>query len=110
MHQVVRLHRVILTILLLEMSILRLTMKICERNCKKSKVIEQYQRGIYSVICMETGLPNKEIFSIVASYVCRLSAGMHCFYGWQVKRILLEDQGFITLMNLRQKLYQPTFS
>ena len=54
------------------------------------------------VICVETGLPNKQIFSIVVNYVRRFSAEINYFYGWKVERILLEDQVFITLMKLRQ--------
>ena len=76
---------------------------------KDMKSKEQYQREVYSVmalrdevICMETGLPNKQIFFIVVNYVKRFSAEIRYFYGWKVERILLEDQIFITLMKLRQ--------
>lgn len=48
----------------------------------------------------KTGLPNKQIFSIVVDYVRRFSAEINYFYGWKVERILLEDQVFITLMKL----------
>ena len=51
---------------------------------------------------METGLPNKQIFSIVVNYVRQFSAEINYFYGWSVERILLQDQVFITLMKLRQ--------
>ena len=80
-----------------------------QKDLEKWKLIEQYQRGIYSVMglkdevfCMETGLPDKQICSIVVTYVRRLSAGIRYLYGWQVQRILLEDQVFITLMKLRR--------
>lgn len=76
---------------------------------KDMKSKEQYQREVYSVmalrdevICMETGLPNKQIFFIVVNYVKRFSTEIRYFYGWKVERILLEDQIFITLMKLRQ--------
>lgn len=71
---------------------------------------EHYQREKYSVltlkddvICMETGLPNKQIFSVVVSYVKRFINGVNYFYGWKVDMVLLEDQIFITLMKARQK-------
>ena len=80
-----------------------------QKDLEKRKLLEQYQRGIYSVmgvkdevLCMETGLPDKQIFSIVVNYVRRLSAEIRYFYGWQVERILLEDQVFITLMKVWQ--------
>ena len=49
---------------------------------------EHYQREKYSVltlkddvICMETGLPNKQIFSVVVSYVKRFLNDVSYFYG-----------------------------
>lgn len=47
-----------------------------------------------------TGLPNKQIFLIVVSYVRRLSAVINYFYGWKFERIQLEDQIFLALMKL----------
>ena len=71
---------------------------------KDMKSREQYQKEVYSVmalrdevICMETGLPNKQILFLVVNYVKRFSAEIRYFYGWKVERILLEDQVFITL-------------
>ena len=76
---------------------------------KEMKLKEYYQREMYSVmplrdevICMETGLPNKQIFLIVVNYVRRFSAEINYFYGWKVEKIQLEDQIFIALMKLRQ--------
>ena len=53
---------------------------------KDMKSKEQYQREVYSVmalrdevICMETGLPNKQIFFIVVNYVKRFSAEIRYF-------------------------------
>lgn len=89
---------------LLEVEVENLRKELEDRKSNK-----QYQREIYSVmalrdevICMETGLPNKQVFSIVVNYVRRFSAEINYFYGWKVERILLEDQVFITLMKLRQ--------
>ena len=76
---------------------------------KEMKLKEHYQREMYSVmplrdevICMETGLPNKQIFLIVVNYVRRFSAEINYFYCWKVEKIQLEDQIFIALMKLRQ--------
>lgn len=49
-----------------------------------------------------TGLPNKQLFLIVVSYVRRLSAVINYFYGWKFERIQLEDQIFLALMKLWQ--------
>ena len=61
---------------------------------KEMKLKEHYQREMYlvmplrdEVICMETGLPNKQIFLIVVNYVRRFSAEINYFYGWKVERI-----------------------
>ena len=51
---------------------------------------------------METGLPNKDIFQIVVSYVERFKDSVNYFYNWKVECLSLEEQVFITLMKLRQ--------
>ena len=43
------------------------------------------------VICMETGLPNKDIFQIVVSYVERFKDSVNYFYNWKVECLSLED-------------------
>ena len=60
-----------------------------QKELDRRKSIEYCQRGVYSImglkyeiICMETGLPNKQIFSIVVTYVRRSSADITYFYGW----------------------------
>lgn len=60
------------------------------------------------VICMETGLLNNQIFSIVVNYVRWFSTEINYFYGWKVERILLEDQVFITLIKITTELHKPT--
>ena len=89
--------------------LLEVELENLRKELQNRKSNEQYQRQIYSVmalrdevICIETGLPNKQIFSIVVNYVRRFSAEINYLYGWRVERILLEDQVFITLMKLQQ--------
>ena len=66
---------------------------------KEMKLKEHYQREMYSVmplrdevICMETGLPNKQIFLIVVNYVRRFLAEIIVFmagrlkgFSWKIK-------------------------
>ena len=54
------------------------------------------------IICMETGLPNKDIFNIVTGYVHRFKGSINYFAGWKVESITLDDQVFMTLMKVRQ--------
>ena len=79
------------------------------KEVKDLKIKGTYQREVYSVlslkdevICMETGLTNKDIFLIVVNFVRRFSNDIGYYYGWKVDKILLEDQVFITLMKVRQ--------
>ena len=74
--------------------LLRAELENLREEMKDMKSKEQYQREVYSVmaliddvICMETGLPNKQIFLIVVNCVKRFSAEIHYFYGWKVERI-----------------------
>ena len=78
------------------------------RGLKAEKKEFNYQREHYSVknmddnvVCMETGLPNKDIFNIVFGYVQRFADCINYFAGWKVTSISLEDQIFITLMKIR---------
>ncbi|XP_044168130.1 uncharacterized protein LOC114973302 [Acropora millepora] len=80
-----------------------------QRELEETKQKEKYARKCYTVanlsdrvICMETGLPNKDIFQIVVSYVERFKDSVNYFYNWKVECLSLEDQIFITLMKLRQ--------
>ena len=54
------------------------------------------------VIRMETGLPTKEVFSIVVNHAARFKDSLAYHAGWRVECISLEDQIFIVLMKLRQ--------
>ena len=54
------------------------------------------------VIRMETGLPTKEIFTIVVDYTAKFKDSISYYCGWKVESITFEDQIFITLMKLRQ--------
>ena len=51
---------------------------------------------------METGLPTKEIFTIVVDYTAKFKDSISYYCGWKVESITFEDQIFITLMKLRQ--------
>ena len=80
-----------------------------QRELEETRQKEKYARKCYTVanlsdrvICMETGLPNKDIFQIVVSYVERFKDSVNYFYNWKVECLSLEDQVFITLMKLRQ--------
>ena len=60
---------------------------------KEMKLKEHYQREMYSVmplrdevICMETGLPNKQIFLIVVNYVRRFSAEINYSVGFMLRQ------------------------
>lgn len=92
-----------------ENAILQAELEKSREELKNLRLKEKYCRETYSVmalkdevVCMETGLPNKQIFLIVVNYVRRFSNDINYFYNWKVDRILLEDQVFITLMKLRQ--------
>ncbi len=70
---------------------------------------ESYKRKHYTVselsaevITMETGLPTKEVFTIVVLYALRIKDASVYFSGWKVESITFEDQIFITLMKPRQ--------
>ena len=54
------------------------------------------------VLCMETGLPTKEIFNVVVNYVSRFENSLNYYSGWRVESIKIEDQILLTLMKLRQ--------
>ncbi|XP_022808583.1 uncharacterized protein LOC111345558 [Stylophora pistillata] len=54
------------------------------------------------VIRIETGLPTKEIFTIVVDYVAKYRDSISYYCGWKVESITFEDQIFIALMKLRQ--------
>ena len=61
--------------------LLQAVLENVSEELKEMKLKEHYQREMYSVmplrdevICMETGLPNKQIFLIVVNYVRRFSA------------------------------------
>ena len=71
--------------------------------------IASYQKGHYSasnvstdVIRMETGLPTREVFTIVLNYISRFKDSINYYAGWKVENIILEDQVFLTLMKLKQ--------
>ena len=51
---------------------------------------------------METGLPNKEVFTIVVEYTERFRDSITYYYNWTVDMVSFEDQIFITLMKMRQ--------
>ena len=82
----------------------------CARNELKEKdKALQYQRSHYSVssltedvVRMETGLPTKEVFTIVVNHAARFKDSITYYAGWRVECITFEDQIFIVLMKLRQ--------
>ncbi|XP_065056842.1 uncharacterized protein LOC135685039 [Rhopilema esculentum] len=89
--------------------LLQIEVENLRKEVKDLKIKGTYQREVYSVlslkdevICMETGLTNKDIFLIVVNFVRRFSNDIDYYYGWKVDKILLEDQVFITLMKVRQ--------
>ena len=51
---------------------------------------------------METGLPTKEIFTIVVDYTAKFKDSISYYCGWKVESITFEDEIFITLMKFRQ--------
>ena len=80
-----------------------------QRELEETKQKEKYARKCYTVanlsdrvICMDTGLPNKDIFQVVVSNVERFKDSVDYFYNWKVECLSLEDQVLITLMELRQ--------
>ena len=80
-----------------------------QRELEETKQKEKYAGKCYTVanlreriVCMETGLPNNDIFQIVVSYVERFEDSVNYFYNWKVGCLSFEDQIFITLMKLRQ--------
>ena len=89
--------------------ILSAEMSNAQRELKQLQEKIEYSKFRYSakdmpdnVICMETGLPNKQIFSIVVKYIERFADSINYYNNWHVKCITLEDQIFMTLMKIRQ--------
>ena len=63
-----------------------------QSQLEETKQKEKYARKCYTVanlsnrvICMETGLPNKDIFQIFVSYVERFKDSVIYFYDWKVE-------------------------
>ena len=54
------------------------------------------------ILRMETGIPTKNFFSLIANYARRFKDDISYFCGWRVESIEFEDQILITLMKLRQ--------
>ena len=80
-----------------------------KRDLKNLEERLQYKTRCYTVIelsddvvRMETGLPTKEVFEIVARHALRFKDSITYFAGWKVESISFEDQIFITLMKVRQ--------
>ena len=88
---------------------MEIELDMTSRELTKQKELSGYQREHYSVanlstefICMETGLPTKEVFYIIVNYVARFKGHINYCSGWKVEAISLEDQVFLTLMKLKQ--------
>ena len=97
------------TLLSVENTILKAEVRSMETEIVKLKERQQYARQRYTVasqdsevICMETGLPTREIFQIIVDYVSRFHSSIVYFSGWKVECIELEDQIWLTLMKLKQ--------
>ena len=92
-----------------EQIILEAELNVAKQELNYHQDTMQYQKKHYSVsnlssevIRMETGLPTKEIFTIVVDYTAKFKDSISYYCGWKVESITFEDQIFITLMKLRQ--------
>ena len=70
---------------------------------------QEYAKRVYTVhnskeneLCMETGIPTKKVFWIIAHYAQRFENNISYYLGWKVEGMKFEDQILITLMKLRQ--------
>ena len=92
-----------------EQIILQAELELTKQELHCHQETKQYQRTHYSVstltsevIRMETGLPTKEVFTIVIEYAYNFKESICYYAGWKVESIAFDDQIFITLMKLRQ--------
>ena len=92
-----------------EQIILEAELNVAKQELNYHQDTMQYQKKHYSVsilssevIRMETGLPTKEIFTIVVDYTAKFKDSISYYCGWKVESITFEDQIVITLMKLRQ--------
>ena len=89
--------------------ILQSELRTVSEELKLLKKEQEYAKKIYSihdlkenVVCMETGIPTKNVFWIIVHYAKRFENDINYYLGWKVEGIKFEDQIFITLMKLRQ--------
>ena len=92
-----------------EQIILEAEWTVAKQELNNHQETMQYQKKHYSVsilssevIRMETGLPTKEILTIVVDYTAKFKDSISYYCGWKVESITFKDQTFITLMKLRQ--------
>lgn len=88
---------------------LQVELENVKRELQAYKEKYKYEREHYSVknmddevVCMETGLPNKEVFNIVVKYVMRFTDSINYFAEWKIESIALEDQIVMTPMKVRK--------
>ena len=74
----------------------------CPVNRKDEGVIYSPARLSDEVIRMETGLPDKAMFSRVVGLVQRLEGSIVYAAGWRVEGMTMESQVFMALMKVRQ--------
>ena len=93
----------------IEQIILETELNLAKQELNHHQDTMQYQKAHYSVsllssevVRMETGLPTKEIFTIVVDYTAKFRDSISYYCGWKVESITFEDQIFITLMKLQQ--------
>ena len=97
------------TLLSVENTILKAEVRNMETEMVKLKERQQFARQRYTVasqdsevICMETGLPTREIFQIIVDYVSHFHSSIVYFSGWKVECIEFADQIWLILMKLKQ--------
>ncbi|CAL8264933.1 unnamed protein product [Gadus morhua 'NCC'] len=79
----------------------------CPVNRKDEGAIYSPARLSDEVIRMETGLPDKAMFSRVVWLVQRLEGSIVYAAGWRVEGMTMESQVFMALMKVRQNYTQP---
>lgn len=92
-----------------DLVILEAELEFTQQELYSHQETKQYQRTHYSVsslssevIRVETGLPTKEVFTILVEYTAQFKEPISYYAGWKVKSMVFDNQIFLTLMKLCQ--------
>ena len=96
-------------------AILEIELDIASRELMQHQDIASYRKGHYSasnlstdVIRMETGLPTREVFTIVVNYISRFKDSINYYAGWKVENI--RGPGVSNSNEAETELYEPSSS